>query len=120
MNELAKRIYESIENSGLSYGELSKITNIPKSALQRYATGETEKVPIDRIESIAKATGVTSAYLMGWKEIFTPENAILHAHMIEDLQFTELYKIWIQLNDTGKQKLLDNALDLVQIYKNEL
>ena len=27
-----------------------KKTNIPKSALQRYATGETEKIPITRIE----------------------------------------------------------------------
>lgn len=66
MNDRAKRILTAIEKSKLSYGELSKITGIPKSALQRYATGETEKVPIDRIEAIAKATNVSSAYLMCW------------------------------------------------------
>lgn len=68
MSERSKRILKAIEDSGLSYGELSKITNIPKSALQRYATGETEKVPIDRIEAIANATNVTSPYLMCWDE----------------------------------------------------
>lgn len=68
MSERSKRILAAIEKSELSYGELSKVTGIPKSALQRYATGETEKVPIDRIELIAKATGVTSAYLMGWED----------------------------------------------------
>lgn len=68
MNKRSERILCSIENSNLSYGELSNITGIPKSALQRYATGETEKVPIDRIEAIARATHVTAAYLMGWED----------------------------------------------------
>lgn len=62
MNELSQRINKAISDSKLSYGELSKLTNIPKSALQRYATGETGKVPLDRIETIAKATGVTALF----------------------------------------------------------
>jgi len=65
---ISNRILESINNSRLSYGELSKITRIPKSALQRYATGETEKIPINRIEEIAKATHVSPKYLMGWDD----------------------------------------------------
>ncbi|MCH5279711.1 MAG: helix-turn-helix domain-containing protein [Christensenellaceae bacterium] len=68
MNELSERISLAINNAGLSYGELSKLCGISKSALQRYATGETGKIPIDRIEAIAKATNVTAAYLMGWDE----------------------------------------------------
>lgn len=68
MNERSIRIKKAIDDSKLSYGDLAKLTGIPKSALQRYATGETEKVPIDRIEAIAKATDVASAYLMGWDE----------------------------------------------------
>ena len=66
MNEIAYRIWACLQKSGMSYGELSSITGIPKSALQRYATGETEKIPIDRIKSIAEATNVSPAYLMGW------------------------------------------------------
>ena len=68
MLKRSERILKAISDSNLSYGQLSQITNIPKSALQRYATGQTEKVPIDRIEKIAKATGVSSSYLMGWEE----------------------------------------------------
>ncbi len=64
----AKRIFEEIQKSGFSYGELSKVTGIPKSALQRYATGSTTKIPIDRIESIAKAVHCSAAYLMCWDE----------------------------------------------------
>ncbi len=68
MSERSKKILRLINESGLSYGKLSKMTRIPKSALQRYATGETEKIPIDRIELLAKALGCSSAYLMGWEE----------------------------------------------------
>ena len=36
--------------------------------MQRYATGETEKIPIPRVESIAKALNSTAEYILGWDE----------------------------------------------------
>ena len=66
MNERALRIKKAIEDKGLSYVELSKLTGISKSSLQRYASGETTRIPIGNIEIIAKCTGVTARYLMGW------------------------------------------------------
>ncbi len=68
MSERSEKILRLMNESGLSYGELSKMTKIPKSALQRYATGETEKIPVDRIEILARALGCSSAYLMGWED----------------------------------------------------
>ncbi|MBQ9920556.1 MAG: hypothetical protein IJO52_00075, partial [Clostridia bacterium] len=65
---ISERILKVIQESNLSYGELSLITGIPKAALQRYATGTTLKVPIDRIELIAQATNTSAKYLMGWEE----------------------------------------------------
>lgn len=97
MSERSNRILKAVTDSGLSYGELSKITSIPKSALQRYATGETEKVPIDRIEAIAKATSVSVEYLMTWdnKEEYSigKEEAIL-------------IKKYSQLSKANKQAVL--------------
>lgn len=66
MSERSQRILSLIEQKGISYGELSKATGISKSALQRYATGETEKIPIDRIEKIAEALGTSPEYIVGW------------------------------------------------------
>lgn len=68
MSEISKRLLQLIEDNDISYGELSKKTNIPKSALQRYATGETEKIPITRIEVIAKALNTTAQFITGWDE----------------------------------------------------
>ncbi|MDL2235421.1 XRE family transcriptional regulator [Christensenellaceae bacterium OttesenSCG-928-L17] len=66
--ERHERIKLAIDDARLSYGELSKLTGIPKSALQRYATGETKKIPIERLDLIATHTHVSTAYLMGWEE----------------------------------------------------
>ena len=68
MSELSNRILNLIQAQELSYGELSRLTGIPKSALQRYATGETEKIPVDRLESIANALHTSSAALLGREE----------------------------------------------------
>ena len=77
MSEISKRLLQLIEDNDISYGELSKKTNIPKSALQRYATGETEKIPITRIEVIAKALNTTAQFIMGWDENESYNNDIL-------------------------------------------
>lgn len=64
----AERINKAIKDKGISYAELEKITGVSKSALQRYASGETKKIPIDAIEKIAAATGTDARYLMCWEE----------------------------------------------------
>ena len=52
----------------MTYGDLATKTGIAKSAIQRYATGETKKIPLPRLEALADALGVSAAYLMGWDE----------------------------------------------------
>lgn len=62
--EIASRIYNCIKRKGYSYGELSNITGISKAMLQRYATGETGKIPLKRIRVIAEALNVPTNYLV--------------------------------------------------------
>lgn len=83
-NDTSERIKEAIQKSGLTLIELQDRTGIPKSAIQRYATGSTEKLPIDRVKAIAKATGFSPAYLMGWEESKnTKKRKIIIDKMIE-------------------------------------
>lgn len=56
MSNIPSALLDAIKNKGLSYAELERLTGVSKSALQRYATGKTKKIPIDVIEKIAKAT----------------------------------------------------------------
>ena len=68
MNEIARRLYEAITEKGISYGELARLTAIPKSAIQRYATGTTDKIPTERLRALAAALCVPLSALTGWKE----------------------------------------------------
>lgn len=68
MSEISTRLKDLIDRKRLSYRELAELTKIPKAALQRYATGATEKIPLPRIEALAKVLGTTSAYLIGWSD----------------------------------------------------
>ena len=82
LQEIIKRLKESIEKSGLSYVELDKWTGIAKSSIQRYASGTTKKVPIDAIQAIARAVGVSDKYIMGWSDNITEEKKPLPKNLI--------------------------------------
>lgn len=86
MDITIKRLAEAITASELSYVELERRTNIAKSSLQRYATGKTKKIPIDAIQVIAKATGTSAAWIMGWTDESTQKKNDGIADIILDLR----------------------------------
>ena len=68
---VSDRIRERMQLLNLSYGELAAATGLTKSAVHRYATGLTDKVPTEALEKLAHALGVTPAYLTGWEQPHT-------------------------------------------------
>lgn len=65
---VSDRIRAKMNELGLSYGEVSAATGLAKSAVHRYATGSTDKVPTEALEKLAHVLGVTPAYLTGWEQ----------------------------------------------------
>ena len=65
---VSERIRAQMELRNLSYGELATATGLAKSAVHRYATGQTDKIPTEALEKLARALGVTPAFLTGWEE----------------------------------------------------
>lgn len=65
---VSDRIREKMQELDLSYGELALATGLSKSAVHRYATGQTDKIPTEALERLAAALHVTPAYLTGWEE----------------------------------------------------
>lgn len=59
-------IREDIEKSGLSQREIADLTGIPKSSIQRYLSGNSANVPLDKIVDIAKAVGAEPKHWLGW------------------------------------------------------
>lgn len=65
---VSDRIRAQMERLSLSYGELAQAAGLSKSAVHRYATGQTDKVPTEALEKLALALHVTPAYLTGWEK----------------------------------------------------
>ena len=65
---VGERLLYYREKKGISLGELSKQTNIPKTNLQRYEKGTTKKIPIDVIPILEKALTLPVGTLMGWED----------------------------------------------------
>ena len=113
MDERARRIQESILKKGISYAELERMTGVSHSALQRYASGKTKKIPVDVIEKIAEVTGVSSRYLMCWDE----ESKTNEETPLEPLALKASKSEWIyileRMSDENLIKLRDYALLLL-------
>lgn len=62
----SEKLAQAMKDKEMSTRRLSELTGIPKSAIQRYTSGETEKIPIDRMIRMAEAMGIDPAYVMGW------------------------------------------------------
>lgn len=65
---IGQRIKEQRLTNKLTQEELAAKINTTKQTIYKYENEIVTNIPLDRLEAIAKALGVTSAYLMGWEE----------------------------------------------------
>ena len=119
-NEIAVKISRAMHAAQMSYGDLSKATGIPKSALQRYATGTTAKLPLPRLEAIASALSldpaylnVSAAYLMGWEDDPKPANNKKDAPAMSE-SVMQLVKVIEQLSPENQKTLAVVAKGLLR------
>ena len=99
MSKLSERLKNAIKDSGLSQRELEIKTGIPHSAIQRYASGYTDRIPIGRLELLAEALGVSAEYILGWDEE-TPTN------QKDDGRIQEFVELFGQLSDEQKTLII--------------
>ena len=79
-----ERMKQARESAGVSLSDLSALTGIAKSTLQRYETGNTKKIPIDAISIIEKILNLSTGYLMGWETNSTLDSSINAPNITED------------------------------------
>lgn len=106
--DIGSRIKQARLMSGLSQEDLGKRCGVKKQTIYKYESGVITNIPIDKIEMIANATNVSTAYLMGWDK---PSQKEIES---EDHKLLALFHL---LNDEGKEKAIDYLDDLVQSEK---
>ena len=98
-NVKGKNIFKARTNAGLTLRELGNKIGVSGATIKRYESGEITNIPSDKIEAIAKATGTSCAYIMGWSEL-QKENANFHARILKDSDVLEMIKEYYKLNET--------------------
>lgn len=89
MKDIQNNLLSAFESSGLTYDELAKRTNLPKSALYRYINGDTEKIPIDRFQSICAELHIDASALLGWSDK-PPEDPLTRQHSPEGIRILSI------------------------------
>ena len=66
---ILNRLKTAIRDSGMSLSQLSEKTDIPKSTLQRWTSGQIKRIPIDQIVTIAKAINASLEWILVGKNL---------------------------------------------------
>lgn len=127
---LGEKIRAAREDAGITQEELGKLCGTTKQTIYKYETGVVTNIPLDRIEKIAAAIGVTAAFLLGWDE---PSPSCESQPSLSSVIIQQYgAKVWADLNlylqlDTEdraeirgamKQMLRSDKYSFTQEYKN--
>lgn len=100
---------------GLTLDEVAKIVGVSGATISRWETGDIKNMRRDKIGDLAKALQTTPSVIMGWEK---PEKnkGLLVCEEIQqyekDSTQAEINKAIGELNQEGKEKVLEYAKDL--------
>lgn len=120
LTELIEKIKLRRLELGLSYQELSDLTGINKSTLQRYENGFIKKVPINQVQIIAKALNVTPGYLMGWENNKENQTYYLNpeaAKMAQEIYDNPQYKVLFDATKKLKPESIKEVMKFIDYQK---
>ena len=112
MKNIQTELLSAFESSGLTYDDLARRTNLPKSALYRYLNGDTEKIPIDRFQAVCHELKVDAGTLLGWKDDH-PDDPLKNAPL------TQESKIISSGIDRMPKERREQALKILQVAFSE-
>lgn len=104
----SNRLLDSIKNSSLTYPQLEKITGISKSAIQRYATGETKKIPSDRLNKLSLALNVSTDYLLGLTD---DKYDFAHKNTFEEIVYIRICDLASKIDISNLNEQDKNLID---------
>lgn len=113
---IPEKLTYAINKRGVSLRALSDMTGIAKSAIQRYASGDVDSIPIYRLEKLALALNVSPAWLIGWaddEQDYSYANKTPAAPVSDiDPVEAELTAIYRSLNANAQNILINTARGL--------
>lgn len=113
--EIGKRIESARKESSLTQEELAKELGLNKSTIQRYETGQVQRIKIPVIAAMAKILNVSPDWLSNKSE---NKKQNLQTNNKECLKQDKIHlEKYNMLNDDGKAKLNERLDELLELPK---
>ncbi len=103
----SERLRKVMDEKNISYRELSELTGIPKSTLQRYVTNSTSKIPIEYANILANKLNISLSWLMG------NDRSEFHSQFGTDQELREYFADQPQLLDMYREIQQSDSLRLL-------
>ena len=97
----------------MSQEELGVLLKTTKQTIFKYENNIVTNIPLDKIERLSEIWNISPAYIMGWMENPLPLSTCLTKAPASGSDLEKLSDVLAQLNEEGREKLLDYADDLV-------
>lgn len=117
-------IYQYRREHNLSQDEFGQKVGVNRAAVSKWEKGHVKEMKGKTILNICRLIGITPYELMGWDEEFNQFGKLNNeVKLIEAVQFqygksaVELLGNFIKLNSIGKEKAIENIIDLTSIPK---
>ena len=110
MSDFVKRLNQLMTEKNISQNKLAEMTGITQSSISDWANGK-YKPRQDKVYLLSEALKVSPAYLLGYSN---NKNSDQNATKNDNSKIDRLYN---QLNDEGKEKVITYTQDLVDSGK---
>lgn len=110
MSDFVKRLNQLMTEKNISQNKLAEMTGITQSSISDWANGK-YKPRQDKVYLLSEALKVSPAYLLGYTD---NENLDQNTPKNDNSKIDRLYN---QLNDEGKEKVITYTQDLVDSGK---
>ena len=116
MAVMHERIKELRNRRGMTLAQIADALGTTEATAQRYESGKGIKsIPYDVIEKYANIFGCKPQFIMGWDEKIQEDpvgTATLHAEILMDGEFVEMYDDFKKLNQKNRKIVKDLAHSL--------
>lgn len=108
---------------GMSQEELGERIGVKRAAVMKYEKGNVENLKHSTIFTLAKIFNVSPNFIMGWGEDCEATPSLKEVKIFEliRLQYgeeaVEMMQTFLQLNEVGRDKLINLANDFKEIEK---
>ena len=117
---VGERIKEARMRLGLSQVDFAEKINVSKQTLYKYENNIITNIPSDKIEAAATLSGVSPAYLMGWKDNSMETNQTASPFtQCQTKDEESLVLSYRELNDINKKKSVTYTKNLLSTQHME-